>query len=367
MNSLGSKKVLQKLIGYILHYLIPFLCDPTKPFIIYYHRVISLKNINSNLLLNPLICIDKRQFESQIRYLSRNANVITMDEFIEGYICSRKLPRNSVLITFDDGYVDNFQHAFPILKKYKVPATIFLTSDVIGTPKHFWWDVLHAMVKSTQSLESLMEALFASNLRNYFNKEEIRLYRNCKRDWRKKFFAYIARCLQRMKQEEIDFVLTCFKNVTRITESTSTRSFLSWEEVSGMANYGISFGSHSSTHPNLTLLSEKELFREFEISKKKIEEKIGTRVEVFSYPFGLYDEKCKRIAEKSGYKVAFATNRSNVSLNPFSIPRTQIKEGRSLGLLGDFSKNLFEVEYHGLYDKLNSKLSPVTHTRLRVS
>jgi peptidoglycan/xylan/chitin deacetylase (PgdA/CDA1 family) len=170
-----------------------------------------------------------------------------------------------------------------------------------------------------------------------------------------------------MRQNDIDLVLTTLKKTMGITESTSMRNFLSWGEIREMSNHGISFGSHSSTHANLTLLSEKDLLQELQGSKEKIEEKIGAPVKALSYPYGLYDERCKRAVEKIGYEIAFATKRINPSWDRFSVPRVSIKEGRSLSPLGNFSKHLFEVEYHGFHERMSSKLASLTINRLGVS
>lgn len=367
MEGMISKKVLQKLVSHMTYYWVRFRWDREIPLALYYHRVIEFDDQGEYEPSNPLICINKDLFEAQIRYLSANTNVVTLNDFVKGYSGQKSLPKNSILITFDDGYLDNFQNAFPILKKYRVPATIFLTTNRIGAQDLFWWDVLYAMIMRAESLDPFREAATALNWNDLLGKENSQRYRNGQKPLKERLFTALTLRLQRMRQEDIDLLLGTLKETTGIKESNVVRDFLSWEEIREMSNHGISFGSHSSTHANLSLLSEKELLRELRVSKEKIEEKTGIPVEALSYPYGIYDEKCEKAAEKSGYKVAFTTKRRNVSWDRFSIPRTPIKEGRSLGLLGNFSKHLFEVEYHGFHERMNSKLAFLTNNRLGIS
>lgn len=101
------------------HYVVP---------IIMYHHVDTINTHGQANWVTPEL------FEKQMIYIRKNNyNVITFPELAESIHEKRKLPHKTVVITFDDGYVDNYTLAFPVLKKYKVPATIFLISDVINT------------------------------------------------------------------------------------------------------------------------------------------------------------------------------------------------------------------------------------------
>lgn len=101
--------------------------------ILLYHRVADVKKDPYSL------CISNKKFEQQIKWLKNNFNIISTSHLVD-LIREHKLNKNFVCLTFDDGYRDNYVNAFPVLKKYKVPATFFVTSGYANTNKHFFWD-----------------------------------------------------------------------------------------------------------------------------------------------------------------------------------------------------------------------------------
>jgi peptidoglycan/xylan/chitin deacetylase (PgdA/CDA1 family) len=130
--------------------------------ILMYHSV-STKNTNPvNVLFHPqnvllqLNVVSPKVFDRQMDFLKRNRyNVITLDEFVKGDVARKRFPHNTVVITFDDGYEDNYTDAYPILKKYHFPATIFLISDCVGKmPNLLTWDQIKEMSQNGISFGS---------------------------------------------------------------------------------------------------------------------------------------------------------------------------------------------------------------------
>lgn len=92
------------------------------------------------------LSVTPENFERQMKYLKdRGYAVISLDAFIEGKRLGRDFARNTVVITFDDGWEDNYTKAFPILKKYEMPATIFLISQLVGQAPYLHWDQIREM------------------------------------------------------------------------------------------------------------------------------------------------------------------------------------------------------------------------------
>jgi len=110
--------------------------------ILMYHRI-DEQGRDSSLSVSP------ENFYQQMRFLSRcNYNVISLETLVNAIEQDKKLPRNSVVITFDDGYIDNFHSAYPVLKKYNLPATIFVIVNVIGQEDYLNYKQIEEMTSS---------------------------------------------------------------------------------------------------------------------------------------------------------------------------------------------------------------------------
>jgi peptidoglycan/xylan/chitin deacetylase (PgdA/CDA1 family) len=101
--------------------------------ILLYHRVADVKEDPHSL------CVSRKNFDAQIKWLKNNSNVISLSRLVV-LLKACKLNKNFVCVTFDDGYEDNYVNAHPILKKYQVPATFFVTTGYVNTKKQFYWD-----------------------------------------------------------------------------------------------------------------------------------------------------------------------------------------------------------------------------------
>ena len=119
--------------------------------ILAYHRVNPRYEFPSDVpLASP------EDFEEEIRYLTRKYRVIPLMELCRNLTNRDRIPSDAVVITFDDGYRDNYRYAYPILRKYGVPATIFLATGHIDSGTPFWWDRLgYAVHKTAQERLSL--------------------------------------------------------------------------------------------------------------------------------------------------------------------------------------------------------------------
>ncbi len=111
-----------------------------KTIILTYHRIISDESKRSSQILS------KKNFEEHVRYLVKNYKIISLAEFAKCVTSKKNPPENSVVITFDDGYKDNFTNAYPVLKKYNAHATIFLITGLIGSKGFLTWDEIKKMV-----------------------------------------------------------------------------------------------------------------------------------------------------------------------------------------------------------------------------
>jgi peptidoglycan/xylan/chitin deacetylase (PgdA/CDA1 family) len=117
--------------------------------VLMYHRIADLSPKESRSPLMRDLTVSPADFESQIRYLAESGFTFLLAREVEDAIQNGKeLPERAVAITMDDGYQDNFENAFPILKKYGACATIFLVTSTLGTPRHLTWDETREMQRN---------------------------------------------------------------------------------------------------------------------------------------------------------------------------------------------------------------------------
>lgn len=273
--------------------------------ILLYHRVGPQEDNWSSVPVAPAA------FEHHLRYLSKNFNILPLREIAQILTEQKPLPAKTAAITFDDGYKDNYLYAYPLLKKYGQPATIYLTAGHIEKDELFWWDKVSYLIEHT-SLKAL-------------ELPQIGPLDFSGRSQKKQAFAHIRETLktwpETAKQKLIDNLANAAGVV--IPPGTAKNLFLTWQEAREMQAGGIELGSHGVTHANLTNLDLPQAESEIVVSKKKIEEKLQTPVLSFSYPNGDFSGALGEIVKKSGYKYAAIVGGKLVSerSNPFELPR----------------------------------------------
>jgi len=194
-----------------------------KALIICYHCVKD----EANSCLRPTKVLD---FDRQMQYLSKRYSPMSLERMAHCLREGTSLPPKAIAVTFDDGYQDNYENAYPVLRKYNVPATVFLATNFIGTGEIPAWE------------------------EGYYTGERALM--------------------------------------------------LSWEQVCEMSDGGISFGSHTLSHPFLTRIPRKQLEYELCRSREIIEQQIGKPVTTFAYPSGDFDSETKEAVREAGYCAA---------------------------------------------------------------
>jgi len=276
--------------------------------ILIYHRVSDSGNPFMIEKIPPPL------FDLQMEYLAKHFNVLRMEEIIDHLQSGKSLPKRCVAITFDDGYKDNYRNAFPVLRKYNLPATIFLTGGCIDTGKSLWFDsVLYAFEHTSRN--SL--CLSGGNVHFVFNTPLERSEAAFQMLYRLKAYPPSARW------REIEAI---FSELRLKIPKDMDNQLLDWCEVKEMADLNISFGSHTMTHEILTTIKLEEAERELTESKKLIESQIHRRVRVFAYPNGGrsdYSAEVIDLIRKSGYEAAVTTipGSNSGQQDPFQLKR----------------------------------------------
>lgn len=297
--------------------------------ILMYHRVSLKKDDWSYESLSP------QAFESQMEYFCREYEILSLDDLAQYILQGKNLPHKAVVITFDDGYRDNYLYAYPILKKHHIPATIFITTGHIGTGKLFWWDKVSYAIQHTEIEKLNLEELGSYLLQSAHDKSKV-----C---------STIIERLKKLPEERKALLiekLLAISGVELPSTDFSKKLILSWEEIREMNNDGISFGAHSVNHPILTNIPLEQAKWEIVQSKKDIYKNLGREVTAFSYPNGNFSPEVAKFVKESGFTCA-------VSVLPFKLisQKDNPYELSRIILSDDF--NTFKFIFCGLWCDLH--------------
>ena len=286
-----------------------FLPDSVLPFfsglfsnkltVLAYHRVCDIPK-DQYFFDYELISADCENFEYQVLYAKRYFNPISMAQLVDYIEGKAELPKRPLLFTFDDGFDDNFLAAYPILKKHKVPATLFISTDYIDTTKTIWFDKLVAFILNMQSGE-----LRIKELNKCYQLDESQANR---REVAFDILSAIKRVSNNVRHQILENI---FKNsdVSLDAIDFEQSKMMTWAQIKEMNQSVISIGSHTGSHPILTMLTDEELSHELVDSRLKIEEHLEQSIDSISYPNGgKYDfsNKVLKQTKRSGYKVGFS-------------------------------------------------------------
>jgi peptidoglycan/xylan/chitin deacetylase (PgdA/CDA1 family) len=291
-----------------------------------FHRVFNSNNISDDNITCPFI--QQTMFKLFLCHALSKFKFIPLNELVGG-IRTGKIPKRCAAVTFDDGWKDNFDYAFPVLKELKIPATIFLVSSWIGTHKAPWSMNFNYLVKKIEENGNI------SGLIDLLKNNGLKINRSKWSDRRKIVYGLNDQ-LKKWPLDRIHYFLDQITNRFEIEAKSFNlnRKFLTWEEVLKMKNNQIEFGSHSQNHAILTNESGGRAFEEIKKSKEEIEVKTGIKIVSFSYPNGNYNPDIISQVRELGYECACTTEQGWVSLrsNLFTLKRIDIHQNLFEGI-----------------------------------
>jgi CelD/BcsL family acetyltransferase involved in cellulose biosynthesis/peptidoglycan/xylan/chitin deacetylase (PgdA/CDA1 family) len=237
-------------------------------------------------------------FRKQMEFLKRNFRVVSLDEIARGSFANIK-EKYCAVITFDDGYRDNFLHAFPVLKALGVPATIFLTTGSIESGEPPWYDQISWAFKLTAERRLSIGPYGSPDGSLEGRAERLQALRKC--------LAWLRGVDAAERQRIIPRLLDALHVPAPFA---LPNPMLDWDEIRHMAKQNIAFGAHTVSHPSLARLTATQLHAEIAGSKNKIEEKLQIPVRHFAYPFGQPSDigaEAKRMVQQAGFSTAVTT------------------------------------------------------------
>ncbi len=276
--------------------------------------------------------VQKDVFEKQIVFLKKKYNFVSLSRYADVQSGRRDdLPPNSIILTIDDGYWDNYTIAYPILKRHSIPATIFITTDFVDKHAWLWANKLEYILKNTNykqfsfALDGQAVSFDVSNFANW-HKTQLRIFNHC----------------ATLPNREKDTLLNTLAEELRVDVPEKTQGDflpLTWDQIREMNANGIDFGSHTCSHPILSRCTKEELEHEIRTSKATIDKMVDKDTVFFCYPNGGsadFNQRAVNILRDSGFVAAVTTiaGRNNVKKqDPFRLRRVSISGESSYKML----------------------------------
>jgi len=290
--------------------------------ILAYHRVKDIENIDAYEFDAELVSASSADFYWQMEFVKKHYNPIRFSDFIEYLDGKKSLPPNPLIVTFDDGFEDNYSVVFPILKQLDVPATIFISSDYIGKTETFWFDwVVYLLKKAPPGRLHLPDIPLDLTIDDSPDSK----------------MSAMDILLGALKQVSNQVRLQSIKaleqqlGLSQPSEGFAESCPMTWQQVKEMSEWGVDFGSHSATHPILSQLDSDELWYEISNSRETIVEQIGESCDVIAYPVGgacTYDQRVLDMVKQVGYRLG-TSYRSGVNvlddLEPYALQRIHVE------------------------------------------
>lgn len=298
------------------------------------HRVLPDQEFTQTSSPRGMV-IRRRTFDGMASYLAASYEICDAAARFAQPGITRK---TQLMITFDDGWVDNLEALTSLRRNWQIPATLFFCTDLAGAREPFWPERLTRLFKSSPAVS-----------RRTLNELGLPIPNHAQ---------YGAPSC-----DEIDSYIATFKKLDPVLRSVNMRrlaaaieaagfeplaeesdSLLSWGEVETLSRKGVRFGSHTASHAIVTELNEAERKLELARSKCDLERALLQPCDCFSYPNGNHSDDSRRSVEQAGYRYAFTTRSGawTSETDPLLIPRINLWEGKLVTPLGNFSRIMFD-------------------------
>ena len=305
-----------------------------KAVILMYHQVCEKKADPWQLAVTP------ENFQYQLNHLKNFYDVVSVDELVST-LQTGKLTSNLAAITFDDGFVDNYTNAAPLLEWFELPATFYITSGAVRNSKMFWWDELQSIILLSQNLPKKLSVKIGTQDFNFEFQRDQTLRPSLTQEILTWSYG------MPLKNERVDLYFKLWERIQplqHLDQYTTMRWLRHWAKIDSIppggnapmqgyqvkklgANKLFSLGGHTVNHAMLS--AQTELVQSYEIKdcKIEIEEISGKSVKGFAYPYGKYNPSTKSLLQKNGYNYGLTTEEGPVmpGADVYQLPRVQVK------------------------------------------
>ncbi|MGE0405060.1 MAG: polysaccharide deacetylase family protein [Candidatus Korobacteraceae bacterium] len=277
------------------------------------HRVLTEEEMRESHS-EPAIILRKDVFAELCKFLQRHFEVVTLASVLAGdATISKSKPR--CVLTFDDGWRDNYSNALPVLREFGFVATIFLATAMMDSESTFWVERVRSCASDEARWRRLREHVAMQT-----GKPAEQL---APRD--------VTEHLKRMSTRQREQII--IETIGTLPPPSSSDHMLKWEQVMAMSRDGMDFGSHTDTHPLLPYETPQSVDEELRVSRQKLEARLISGSGGFAYPNGSWNDKNRHQVRDAGYTCAVTTQAGwfRPGDDAFCMPRILLHDGSVTG------------------------------------
>ncbi|HJZ60513.1 MAG TPA: polysaccharide deacetylase family protein, partial [Miltoncostaeaceae bacterium] len=288
---------------------------PTRVTVLAYHRVVGLEDVRP--FDEGLRSATPAAFAAQMEWVANCFSVISVADLRSILGGSMRCPRRPLLITFDDGYADNYEHALPVLRRLGLPAVVFVATGAVDSRRLHWWDALAAELCHAPRDVVELPLIGPRSLVDGAG--------------RKRAHTELRAAMKRVSHEAREEAIVRLRETLGAEPlSDGSSLMITWEQARRMVSEGVDLQPHTVSHAILPMLEPPEIRREIRGSVDRLRELLGTRSCAFAYPNGDWDPRVVEAVRQEGLEIAFTMRPGPVSLDearrhPLEIPRVSIE------------------------------------------
>jgi peptidoglycan/xylan/chitin deacetylase (PgdA/CDA1 family) len=300
--------------------------------VLLYHRVADPAEIGE---LDPsMIDATPAEFDTHMSYVRQHFQPVSIEDVLDARRGGRPLPPAGVLVSFDDGYRDNFQNAAPILQRHGMKGLFFITTGHVRHRRLFWWEQISLLVRRCRLARVRLTYPRAEDLDLSTPADKERVVRRLNRIVKERYAL------------DLDRFLSGLANACEVrwdegeARRLADQALMTWEDVRTLRRQGMGIGSHTDSHRVLLTLPAAPLAAELEDSRAALEALLGEPVTTIAYPVGRaisHVVPVRQAVAAAGYELGFTTrpgvNRMAAGDDPFDLLRLSVDRGLAPALL----------------------------------
>ena len=318
---------------------------PERPLILGYHRVVEDFKAAAGTEM-PSMLTSTGMFERHLEVVGRHFRFATLDEIGEQLASGRPFTERVAAITFDDGYRDVYECAFPVLRRKGIPAAVFVVTDLVGRP--FWQihdKLYHLVAKAFATWDDPREGFWRLLTALDLPAAHVLRARTATRSP----MMTVSAILPELSQHDVSRVMAGLEAGVGNGFHDIPQT-LTWDELREMRAGGFTVGSHTRTHVSLPTESMDTVIRELDGSKRAIEQELDAPALHFAYPGGHFTPRDVEAIERAGYRFGYTACPHADPQHPLlTINRLLLWEGSSVDGDGHFSPDILRCQIHDLW------------------